>query len=139
MKKLLVMVSLLLLVLGCGGGEQEEPAADGTPSSSGSAADAAAGEPEPETAGGIVGAWEVVEVLEGEDLMNTGTVYTFGADGGMSSASGSFTIEGTYEVHGDTLAMVLGGVDMQAVFTLEGGKLVYEIVNGEQVFLMEPR
>jgi hypothetical protein len=86
---------------------------------------------------GIVGIWEVTEVLSGEDISNTGTIYEFTAAGEMHSSSGAYKIDGTYTIVGDTLKLVLGGIDMDVLFNLDGDKLTYDIVNGPQIFLLE--
>ena len=85
----------------------------------------------------IVGIWEVTEVLSGEDISNTGTIYEFRADGSMQSRRGALKIDGTYIIVSDTLRQVVGGIDMDALYTLDGNELTYNIVNGPQTFLME--
>ena len=120
MRTLLLVMVLGLAVLGCGNGES----ADGS-SAAGAQSD------------GIVGIWEVTAVLSGEDISNTGVIYEFWADGSMQSRSGALKIDGTYTLVGDTLRQVIGGIDMDALYSLDGDKLTYEIVNGTQIFLME--
>ena len=87
----------------------------------------------------VAGKWEVIEVTRGQDIANTGTVYEFGSDGSMTTSSGMMSIEGSYSVVGDTLVMNLGGIEMNALFSFDGDMLVYEILNGDQIFLMERR
>ena len=86
-----------------------------------------------------MGTWEVVDVIAGPDYGNTGTVYVFNGDGTMSSGSGSLAVEGTYEVTGDTLRVVLGGVSLDVLHSFRDGDLVYDLADGEQTFLMERR
>jgi len=124
MRTLLVVMVLGLAVLGCGNGD----------SAGGSTDDSSVAEVE---SNGIVGIWEVTGVLSGEDISNTGTIYEFRADGSMQSRRGALQIDGTYTLVGDTLRQVIGGIDMDALFSLDGDKLTYDIVNGPQTFLME--
>jgi len=123
-------MATLLLALGCGGSGEE-----GTPSDADREEDvSAAASDDP-----LVGEWEVVEVIEGPDYSNIGTFYIFNEDGTMSSGQGSMSIEGTYTVAGDTLRILLGGVEMDILHSFRDGNLVYDIVNGDQTFLMERR
>jgi len=85
----------------------------------------------------IVGTWEVIDVISGEDISNTGVIYVFNEDGTMESSSGALKIEGTWSISGDTLKQVLGGIDMDVLFSFDGDDLVYDIINGEQTFLLE--
>ncbi len=124
MRTLLVVMVLGLAVLGCGNGG----------SAGGSTDDSSGAEVE---SNGIVGIWIVIEVIAGEDISNTGVIYEFWADGSMQSRSGALKIDGTYTLVGDTLRQVIGGIDMDALYSLDGDKLTYEIVNGTQIFLME--
>ena len=124
MRTLLVVMVLGLAVLGCGNGD----------SAGGSTDDSSVAEVQND---GIVGSWIVAEVIAGEDIMNTGTNYEFRADGSMESSRGALVIEGTYTLVGDTLRQVIGGIDMDALYSLDGDELVYDIINGDQTFLME--
>ena len=124
MRTLLVVMVLGLAVLGCGNGG----------SAGGSTDDSSVAEVQND---GIVGSWIVAEVIAGEDIMNTGTNYEFRADGSMESSRGALVIEGTYTLVGDTLRQVIGGIDMDALYSLDGDELVYDIINGDQTFLME--
>lgn len=121
---------VLVLMAGCGGSGGSEPAAGGDADSGGDVA--VSDNP-------LVGTWEVVEVIAGPDYSNTGTFYEFNDDGTMSSGSGSLTIDGTYEVIGDTLRIVLGGVSMDILIDFQDGNLIYDLADGDQTFLMEPR
>ncbi len=125
MRVLLMVLGVILAILGCVGEEYETADMD-------IPADEVVLEGDI-----VVGTWEVVEVTRGEDIGNTGTVYVFNGDGTMSSSSGVLTIEGTYVTVTDTLDMVLGGLEFQALFSFEDSRLIYEIVNGDQVFAME--
>lgn len=124
MRTLLLVMVLGLAVMGCGNGESADGSSDGNSI------------PEVEN-DGIVGSWIVAEVIAGEDIMNTGTNYEFRADGSMESSRGALVIEGTYTLVGDTLRQVIGGIDMDVLYSLDGDKLVYDVINGEQTFLME--
>jgi hypothetical protein len=128
------MAAVALVLSGCGGEEAERPESGSEQATTDEVQEAEEVEPVGNT---VVGTWEVVEVIRGEDWSNTGTVYVFGSDGSMSSSSGALTIEGTYTIVGDTLKIVLGGIDMDILFSFDEGRLVYEIINGEQTFLME--
>jgi hypothetical protein len=134
MRTLLVVLALCMMLFGCGGEEAD----------TGGNGDTAGGdevvEPDvPEVPDEpFVGTWEVVEV-RGEDIGNTGNIYTFEADGNMSIGSGSFVNEGTWSMAGDTVVAMFGSVEMPALVSFEGDNLVYEIVNGTQIFVMEPR
>jgi hypothetical protein len=121
---------ILALMAGCGGSGNAEPAASG---------DADHGTEAAVSDNPLVGTWEVVEVIEGPDYSNTGTFYEFKEDGSMSAGLGAMSIEGTYTVIGDTLRIVLGGVSMDILHSFRDGNLIYDIVNGDQTFLMEPR
>ncbi|MCK5115534.1 MAG: hypothetical protein KAR44_02975 [Candidatus Aegiribacteria sp.] len=124
MRTLLLVIVLGLAVLGCGNGE----------SAGGSTDDSSVAEVQSD---GIVGVWEVTEVLRGEDISNTGVIYEFNANGEMHSSSGALKIDGTYTIVGDTLKLILGGIDMDVLIDLDGDKLTFEIVNGPQTFLLE--
>ena len=124
MRTLLLVMVLGLAVLGCGNGE----------SAGGSTDDSSVAEVQSD---GIVGVWEVTEVLRGEDISNTGVIYEFTANGEMHSSSGAPKIDGTYTIVGDTLKLILGGIDMDVLIDLDGDKLTFEIVNGPQTFLLE--
>lgn len=124
MRTLLLVMVLGLAVLGCGNGE----------SAGGSTDDSSVDEVQDD---GIVGVWEVTEVLRGEDISNTGVIYEFTANGDMHSSSGALKIDGTYTIVGDTLKLILGGIDMDVLIDLDGDKLTFEIVNGPQTFLLE--
>jgi hypothetical protein len=124
MRTLLLVMVLGLAVLGCGNGE----------SAGGSTDDSSVAEVQSD---GIVGVWEVTEVLRGEDISNTGVIYEFTANGEMHSSSGALKIDGTYTIVGDTLKLILGGIDMDVLIDLDGDKLTFEIVNGPQTFLLE--
>ena len=128
MRTLLFVMVLGLVVLGCGNGGSNDGADVNTDDGMG---DDVAQEH------AIVGIWEVTEVLSGEDISNTGTIYEFTANGEMHSSSGAFKIDGTYTIVGDTLKLVLGGIDMDVLIDLDGDKLTYDIVNGPQIFLLE--
>ena len=128
MRSLLLVMVLGLAVLGCGNGGGNDGADTNTDDGMG---DDVAGEH------GIVGIWIVMEVIAGEDIMNTGTTYEFRADGTMQSRRGALEIDGTYTLVGDTLRQVIGGIDMDALYSLDGDELTYEIVNGPQTFLLE--
>jgi hypothetical protein len=121
---------VLVLMAGCGGSGESEPATDGDADAGGDAA--VSDNP-------LVGSWEVVEVVAGPDYSNTGTFYEFNDDGTMKSGSGSLSIDGTYEVIGDTLRIVLGGVSMDILISFEDGNLIYDLADGDQTFLMERR
>lgn len=124
MRTLLVVMVLGLAVLGCGNSD----------SAGGSTDDSSVAEVESD---GIVGIWIVMEVIAGDDIMNTGTTYEFRADGSMQSRRGALEIDGTYTLVGDTLRQVIGGIDMDALYSVDGDELIYEIVNGPQTFLLE--
>ncbi|MBN2608607.1 MAG: hypothetical protein JXA64_05790 [Candidatus Fermentibacteraceae bacterium] len=128
--RLILAGLVLVLMAGCGGSGESEPATGGDTDSGGDAA--VSDNP-------LVGRWEVVEVIEGPDYSNTGTFYEFKEDGSMSAGQGVMSIEGTYIVIGDTLRIVLGGVSMDILHSFDDGNLIYDIVNGDQTFLMEPR
>lgn len=115
MRILLVTSILAIAVIGCGG-------------ESGGTDDA--------RADGIVGTWEVTEVITGTDIGNTGTTYTYSEDGTMQSASGTLSIDGTWEISGDTLKQVIGGVNLNVLHSIDGDEMVYEIMNGDQTFLL---
>ncbi len=121
---------VLVLMAGCGGSENAEPAANG---------DTDHGAEVAVSDNPLVGTWEVVAVIEGPDFSNTGTFYEFKDDGTMNAGQGALSIEGTYTVIGDTLRIVLGGVSMDILHSFDDGNLIYDIVNGDQTFLMEPR
>ena len=124
MRAFLLVMVLGLAVMGCGNGGSADGSSDGNSI------------PEGES-DGIVGSWIVAEVIAGEDIMNTGTKYEFRADGSMESSRGALVIEGTYTLVGDTLRQVIGGIDMDCLYNLDGDELVYDIINGEQTFLLE--
>ena len=131
MRTLLIVLGLSMMLFGCGG-ESAETAGNG---------DANGGEEvsEPDVPDEpFVGTWEVVEV-RGEDIGNTGNIYTIEADGNMSIGSGSFVNEGSWSMAGDTVVALFGSVEMPALVSFEDDNLVYEIVNGTQIFVMEPR
>ena len=128
--RFLISMAALMLVLGCGGSGEEGTSSD--TGREGEASVAVSDDP-------LIGEWEVVEVIEGPDYSNTGTFYVFNEDGTMSSGQGSMSIEGTYMVVGDTLRITLGGVEMDILHSFRDGNLVYDIVNGDQTFLMERR
>lgn len=128
MRTLLLVMVLSLAVLACGNGESDDGSDVNTDDEMGE---------EVVEEGGIVGTWEVVEVIAGEDIMNTGTVYEFRADGSMQSRRGALKIDGTYTLVGDTLRQVIGGIDMDVLYSLDGDDLVYDIINGTQTFLLE--
>lgn len=133
MRALLAMLLVSVALTGCGAGDEAEVTE--TP-------DAESGERVEvveDDAPIVAGTWEVIEVTRGEDISNTGTVYSFGRDGSMTTSSGMMSIEGTYTVLGDTLAMNLGGIEMNSLISFEGDLLVFEILNGDQIFLMERR
>jgi hypothetical protein len=121
MRSLLLVMVLGIAVMGCGGPGSADGADNGE---------------EVTEADGIVGSWVVAEVIAGEDIMNTGTNYEFRADGSMESSSGALSIEGTYTLVGDTLRQVIGGVEMDCLYSLDGDELIYDIINGEQTFLL---
>lgn len=123
MHTLLFIMVFSLAVLSCGNGESSDSTDDGA------VADV--------EGDGIAGSWVVVEVLSGEDISNTGTMYVFNEDGTMESSSGLMKIEGTWSVAGDTLKQVLGGIDMDVLFSFDGDDLVYDIINGPQTFLLK--
>ncbi len=122
MRTLLLVMVLGLSVLGCGNGE----------SAGGSTDDSSVAEEN-----GIVGIWIVMEVIAGDDIMNTGTTYEFRADGSMQSRRGALEIDGTYTLVGDTLRQVIGGIDMDVLYSLDDDELIYDIINGAQTFLLE--
>ncbi len=126
MRVFLLIAMAGLLVFGCGGGENADSAGN----------DDTAGDEVAEE-NGIVGMWEVIDVISGEDISNTGVIYVFNEDGTMQSSSGALKIDGTWTVAGDTLKQIIGGVSMDALFSFDGDNLVYEIVNGTQIFLLE--
>ena len=121
MKILIVTALMAIAVAGCGGGEESSGADD-------------VQETAESPAEGVVGTWEVAEVIEGTDIGNTGTFYTYSDDGTMQSGSGAMTIEGTWEISGDTLKQVIGGVNMNVLHSIDGDEMVYDIINGEQTF-----
>ena len=125
MRTLLIVMVLGIGVMGCGGGDGADINTDD-----------GMGE-EVTQADGIVGSWIVAEVIAGEDIMNTGTNYEFRADGSMESSRGALVIEGTYTLVGDTLRQIIGGIDMDVLYSLDGDELVYDIINGEQTFLLK--
>jgi len=127
MRTLLIVMVLGIAVMGCGGGSN-----DGANINT----DDGNGEEVTQT-DGIVGSWIVAEVIAGEDIMNTGTNYEFRADGSMESSRGALVIEGTYTLVDDTLRQVLGGIDMDVLYNLDGDELVYDIINGDQTFLLK--
>ena len=63
----------------------------------------------------------------------------FSPDGTMQAGSGSLSIEGTWSVAGDTLIEVLGGVEMKVLINIEGDSMIYDIIDGDQTFLLERR
>ena len=128
--RITLLLATLLLALGCGGSGEEGTSSDSDREEDTSVA--VSDDP-------LVGEWEVVEVIEGPDYSNTGTFYVFNEDGTMSSGQGSMSIEGTYTVVGDTLRILLGGVEMDILHSFRDGNLIYDIVNGDQTFLMERR
>ena len=128
MRTLLIVMVLGIAVMGCGNGGSNDGADINTDDGMG---DNVAEE------NGIVGIWEVTEVLRGEDISNTGVIYEFAANGEMHSSSGALKIDGTYTIVGDTLKLILGGIDMDVLIDLDGDKLTFEIVNGPQTFLLE--
>ena len=128
MRTLLLVMVLGLAVLGCGNGESASQNDEGADDSS--AAEVVDDD-------GIVGTWKVIEVLSGDDISNTGVIYEFNNDGTMQSRSGAIKIDGTWSVAGDTLKQVIGGVDMDVLFSFDGDNLVYDIINGPQTFLLE--
>ncbi|KQC06125.1 MAG: hypothetical protein APR54_07695 [Candidatus Cloacimonas sp. SDB] len=87
----------------------------------------------------VVGTWEVVEVLEGEDIGNTGVIYTFNDDGTMSSKSGVINVEGTYSIAGDTIKISQGEVNMDILYSFEDGNMIYKIIKGTQTFLLKKK
>ncbi|MGC9366104.1 MAG: DUF5640 domain-containing protein [bacterium] len=87
----------------------------------------------------VVGVWEVVEVIEGEDIGNTGVIYSFNEDGTMSSKSGVINVEGTYTIAGDTIKITQGEVSMDILYSFENGNMIYKIINGTQTFLLEKK
>jgi hypothetical protein len=121
---------VLVLIAGCGG-------SGGNDSAEG--ADTGGGTDVAQSDNPLVGTWEVIDVIEGPDYSNTGTFYVFNDDGTMSSGSGSMTIDGTYTVIGDTLRIVLGGVEMDILHSFQDGNLIYDLADGDQTFLMERR
>ena len=133
MRALLGILLVSVALAGCGAGDGAE-VAEAPESESGESVEVVE-----DDAPIVTGTWEVIEVTRGEDISNTGTVYEFGSDGSMTTSSGMMSIEGTYIVVGDTLAMNLGGIEMNALFSFDGNMLVYEILNGDQIFLMERR
>ena len=92
MRTLIVILGLCTLLAGCGGEEAET-------SHAGHDHDQGNGDvEEPDTQVSddpIVGSWEIVAVLEGEDIDNTGSIYTFAANGDMT-IEGRWTNEGSY-------------------------------------------
>ncbi|MBD3277234.1 MAG: hypothetical protein GF388_02955 [Candidatus Aegiribacteria sp.] len=125
-----IIVGLVVALLaGCGDSSNEGDTSNGGDPDTGTDV-AASDDP-------LVGTWEVVEVIEGPDYSNTGTFYTFNNDGTMSSGSGSMTIDGTYTVIDDTLRIILGGVEMDILHSFRDGNLIYDLVDGDQTFLME--
>ena len=123
MRKLCLMTAAALLLLGCGGGNGEDSAQTG--------AEPESGEPT------VVGTWEVVEVVSGEDMGNTGTVYEFNDDGTMCSRMGAMEVEGTYTVVGDTLKISQGTANYSACYRFDGESMIYDIQDGAQTFRME--
>lgn len=87
----------------------------------------------------VVGVWEVIEVIEGEDIANTGVIYTFNDDGTMSSKSGALEVEGTYAIVADTIKITQGSVNMDILYSFENGNMIYKIINGTQTFLLEKK
>jgi len=125
MRTLLIVLVLGIAVMGCGGGDGADINTDDGNGEEVTQAD------------GIVGSWIVAEVIAGEDIMNTGTNYDFRVDGSMESSRGALVIEGTYTLVGDTLRQVIGGIDMDVLYSLDGDELVYDIINGDQTFLLK--
>jgi len=123
MRKLCLTAAAALLLLGCGGGNGEDSAQTG-----------AAPESDEPT---VVGTWEVVEVVSGEDMGNTGTVYEFNDDGTMCSRMGAMEVEGTYAVVGDTLKISQGTANYAACYRFDGESMIYDIQDGDQTFRME--
>jgi len=123
MRKLCLTAAAALLLLGCGGGNGEDSAQTGAAPES--------GEPT------VVGTWEVVEVVSGEDLGNTGTVYEFNDDGTMCSRMGAMEVEGNYTVAGDTLKISQGTANYAACYRFDGESMIYDIQDGDQTFRME--
>ncbi|MBD3276785.1 MAG: hypothetical protein GF388_00645 [Candidatus Aegiribacteria sp.] len=120
MRILLITTIVAAVIAGCGGnGEEAGADVQDTPEAS---------------AEGIVGTWEVVEVVEGTDMGNIGTYYTYNEDGTMKSGSATMSIEGTWEISGDTLKQEIGGVTLDVIHSLNGNEMVYDIINGEQTF-----
>ena len=127
MRTLLIVMVLGIAVMGCGGGSNDGADINTDDGMGDDVAEEHA----------IVGIWEVTGVLSGEDIGNTGTIYEFRADGSMQSRRGALQIDGTYTIVNDTLRQVIGGIDMDALYTLDGNELTYNVVNGPQTFIME--
>jgi hypothetical protein len=125
MRVLLLTSAAAMLLFGCGGGNGGQAAEAG--------ADARPEEPT------VVGTWEVAEVVEGDDIGNTGTIYEFNQDGTMCSRMGAMEVEGTYRVVGDTIKITQGTASFDACYRFEGESMLYDIQGGTQVFRMEPR
>ena len=130
MRVFLLITMAGLLLSGCGGGDNGDGADVNNDDSMGD---------EVVEGNEIVGMWEVIDVISGEDISNTGVTYVFNEDGTMESSSGALKIEGTWSVAGDTLKQIIGGIEMDVLFSFDGDNLVYEIVNGTQIFLLERR
>ena len=123
MRILLITTIIAAVIAGCGGSGEE----------SGADVQDTAEAP----AEGIVGTWEVIEVVDGTDMGNIGTYYTYNEDGTMKSGSAAMSIDGTWEISGDTLKQEIGGVTLNVIHSLDGDELVYDIINGEQTFLLQ--
>ncbi|MFO7949817.1 MAG: DUF5640 domain-containing protein [Candidatus Fermentibacteraceae bacterium] len=123
MRTLFLTAAAGLLLLGCGGGNGEESAQTGAAPES--------GEPT------VVGTWEVVEVVSGTDMGNTGVVYEFNEDGTMCSRMAGTAVEGTYTVVEDTLRITQGSASYDACYVLDGESMNFDILNGPQTFRME--
>lgn len=124
MRALFLMMAAALLLMGCGGGNGEEASDAGGESQT--------SEPT------VVGTWEVAEVVGGEDIGNTGTVYEFNDDGTMCSRSGAMEVEGTYTIVGDTIKITQGTANFNVCYRFEGESMIYDIQGGPQIFRMEP-
>jgi hypothetical protein len=135
MRTLLIVLGLCMMLFGCGG-ESADTADNGDTAGGDEVVEPDVPEVPDEP---FVGTWEVVAVIEGEDIGNTGNIYTFEADGSMSIGSGSFVNEGSWTLAGDTLVTAFGTVEMPALISFDGDDLIFRIVNGDQVFQMERR
>jgi len=129
MRALLSVMVLGLAVLGCGSAENADGADAVTDDGMGDEI----------SDGGILGLWEVIEVTSGTDFSNTGTTYLFRPDGTMQAGSGSLSMDGTWSVAGDTLIEVLGGVEMKVLISIDDNSMIFDIIGGEQTFLLERR